>query len=221
MTGNDVLKSLAVEHDDALTDEFKGRRLKRAVHSGVLALRLQQHQVFFGAMTLHSIDVMHHLAGLCVHHDSVQGNVGFPARHEVSEPVETDRPLLCAPYVGVKRVTVQLPLLPVLRAKSARNGCLLAMGTLRLRRPTGQAPRAVAILLVVHQAHAFCLAVPVAVINRALFRHSSHSTRNFESYGNVTTKTKAHQQIGNAVPPLLAEHVLSMATGISRLERAA
>ena len=33
--------------------------------------------------------------------------------------------------------------------------------------------------------------------------------------------TKAHQQIGNAVPPLLAEHVLAMATGIQRLERAA
>ena len=35
------------------------------------------------------------------------------------------------------------------------------------------------------------------------------------------SKTKAHQQIGNAVPPLLAEHVLSMATGIKRLEAAA
>jgi DNA (cytosine-5)-methyltransferase 1 len=33
--------------------------------------------------------------------------------------------------------------------------------------------------------------------------------------------TKAHQQVGNAVPPLLAEHVLAMATGIQRMERAA
>jgi DNA (cytosine-5)-methyltransferase 1 len=33
--------------------------------------------------------------------------------------------------------------------------------------------------------------------------------------------TRAHQQIGNAVPPLLAEHVLAMATGIQRLEAAA
>jgi len=33
--------------------------------------------------------------------------------------------------------------------------------------------------------------------------------------------TKAHQQIGNAVPPLLAEHVLAMATGIRRMDVAA
>jgi DNA (cytosine-5)-methyltransferase 1 len=35
------------------------------------------------------------------------------------------------------------------------------------------------------------------------------------------TKTKQFEQVGNAIPPLLAEHVLAMATGIQRLERAA
>ena len=35
------------------------------------------------------------------------------------------------------------------------------------------------------------------------------------------TKTAAFRQVGDAVPPLLAEHILSMATGIKRLERAA
>jgi DNA (cytosine-5)-methyltransferase 1 len=35
------------------------------------------------------------------------------------------------------------------------------------------------------------------------------------------TKTKRFEQVGNAVPPLLAEHVLAMATGIGRMERAA
>ena len=35
------------------------------------------------------------------------------------------------------------------------------------------------------------------------------------------TKTKQFEQVGNAVPPLLAEHVLAMATGIKRLEQAA
>jgi DNA (cytosine-5)-methyltransferase 1 len=35
------------------------------------------------------------------------------------------------------------------------------------------------------------------------------------------TKTKVFQQIGNAIPPLLAEHVLSMAAGITRAQAAA
>jgi DNA (cytosine-5)-methyltransferase 1 len=35
------------------------------------------------------------------------------------------------------------------------------------------------------------------------------------------TKTKRFEQVGNAVPPLLAEHVLAMAMGISRQEMAA
>jgi DNA (cytosine-5)-methyltransferase 1 len=30
------------------------------------------------------------------------------------------------------------------------------------------------------------------------------------------TKTAAFTQVGNAIPPLLAEHVLAMATGIRR-----
>ena len=35
------------------------------------------------------------------------------------------------------------------------------------------------------------------------------------------TKTAQFRQVGDAMPPLLAEHVLSMATGIKRLEAAA
>jgi DNA (cytosine-5)-methyltransferase 1 len=35
------------------------------------------------------------------------------------------------------------------------------------------------------------------------------------------TRTAQFRQVGDAIPPLLAEHILAMATGIQRLERAA
>lgn len=220
MTGNHILKPLAVEHDHTLAHELKGGSLKRVVHSDVLALRPQQHEVLLRAVAFHAVDVMHHLAWLRLHQDPVQGDVGLPARHEVAVPVDTDRVLLCAPPIGVKRVAMQLPLLPVLRAESSRDGRPLTVGTLRLRRPTGQAPPAVTVFLVVLKAHFLRDAIAVAIFNLALFWHVSHSTRKFERHGNTDTKTKQFEQVGNAVPPLLASHVLAMATGNERLESA-
>ena len=54
MTADDVLKPLAVKGDDSQPDEFKGRSLKRVMHSDVLTLRPQQHQVALGAVALHA-----------------------------------------------------------------------------------------------------------------------------------------------------------------------
>ena len=217
MIRNNVLEPVAVERDDALTDQLEGNLLQRGMHSLVLGLRSEQNEALGVIVGLQSVDVMHHLARPSLQHDSVHWNVGLAPRDRIAGPVDSQWGEFGPALVGVERVTMQLPLLPVSRAEAPGDCRPVTVGTLRLWRPVSQAPGTVAILLVVLQAHALGLAQAVAAFNHAWLSHGSHATRNFENNGNATTRTRQYEQVGNAVPPLLAVAVLGVATGIDWL----
>lgn len=220
--GQHVVEILMVEGDDAAPHEFKGDLLQRVMDTLVLCLRLEHRKVAGHTVGLHAIDVMNDIPGLRSGDNPVKWHVGLTARDEIAGTVYPVRALCSAAIVGMQRIAPELPLLPVLLAEAASDCSPVTMRALRLGRPPRQAPRAVAVLLVVLEAHVFGDSITVTVSDFAGLGHISHSTRTtvFESFGNAT-KTKRFEQVGNACPPLLAEHVLAMAAGIRRAEVAA
>ncbi|HEU4975713.1 MAG TPA: DNA cytosine methyltransferase [Baekduia sp.] len=211
-TAPHVAPGRAVKDDDAVLDELVGELQQSAVHFTVLGVGGEHSEVVQAVVVPNSVDVVHDLARLRVGDVTVLRHNGLAGEQDVPGAVES-RPggeAFGAIAVRLERITVEPPLLPVLGAEVARNGFAFAVKARWLRgvdEGIGGAP--VADVLVVHQAQALRSVLPVATFDVACAHRSTVPCR---PAGN--SRSKQFQQVGNAVPPLLAMHVLSAVTGL-------
>jgi site-specific DNA-cytosine methylase len=199
-TAPHVAQGLSVEQDRAIADELVSQGRQRGVHFTVLPIASEDDEVVQVVVRLDAVDVVHNLRRLRPGDHAVLRCEGPGGEHvpAADAGVGTGFPVL----VCVQRVTVQPPLLPVLGAETAGDGFAFAVLARRLRWPTVQTEGAVPVPLVVHEAHSLGAGGAVAVFDGA----GCHTTSRYHLTG--STRSKQFQQVGNAVPPGLAEVVL-------------
>jgi hypothetical protein len=137
------------------------------------------------------------------------GQCGLPSDPDVPLAVHVGGPVPLGPVpVCGQRISSGPPLPVVSIAHQSSHGDLGAVGALRFLdlRPAVHAKHAVPVALVVHQAHPLGLELSGAPINLARL-HVPIVLVNFQETGNPT-KSKQYLQVGNSVPPLLAEVIV-------------
>lgn len=205
-----VGKGATIKDHDAFADELKRDGLKRGVHFVVRGVSGEDDKVLQSIVMLDAVDVVDDLIRLRPGHHAMLRYERPPG--ENISPVDAEVSSLLPSAVCVERVTVESPLLPVLGAEPASDGLaftVLARWLWRVPLPGVGSP-ALADSLVVHQAKPLGGVLPVAVFDLA-DPHVSDSTR---PAGN--SRTKQYEQVGNAIPPLLAAHILA-ALGVGDL----
>ena len=187
-----------VPPDDARLDELERDLLERVVHFGVLPLIGEDSEILQTVVVAHTVDVVHDLLALRPG-DAAVLRCEAAASEDVS-PVDAGGASGFALPICVERITVQPPLLPVARAQTPRNGFAFAVLARALRWPSGDAVLPISDPRVVELAEQRL----VAVFDGAGAVHRLSTYRKAGS-----TKTKQFEQVGNAIPPLLALACLS------------
>lgn len=191
-----------VEDDLAFAHELVGDGLQRSVHFSVLGLSGENGEILQAVVVTDAVDVMHDLTRLRVGDHAV-----LRVQGAASEDVASVLPELASggsTLVRVERITVHPPLFPVAGTPPSSDGLAFAVLARRLGRATLEPEGAVAAPLVVHEAHASGTMRSLASFDLA----EAHVIERYRDAG--STKTKQFEQVGNAIPPLLAWHILKV-----------